>query len=632
MGTSTTPTALKTGWRSPLRAPQDGPRATWNPRLVLALPPLDVLGSESVCPQRRAQTLAPFIHPLSAPLGHPWIALVSSSYLALVALAFAFATFPPSRQDALRNAGRATTPHQNPLALRCARIRATGQHDVNNNHRQQRKTPRAAEGKKTILVLAALPEAMAQISSPLPGHLHGHGHAKITKARSRQAVKPILKKLHSHHSHSEKNSLDLDRGWDEQGQFGYSPYKAGGDDDSHHGSYTAGASTVTTAGTGTGTGAVTRARDVSFSLSATDLSSGGVRPNKYSHARSTSGTSHASIATSASGGRNGSFVHPFQQTPRTSTPPLSYANSLASLENPNGPRDYSPTITEDDDDIEPQNLQSTARAYALPHSGSRPRRPSLASQRTSSLSDVNQPLRVTANGRSTPGITSRIPHSIVTRSRSDLHLHTGSTTALDSASSASPPTGSFISPQMIAASSSSNGMSPLRSSLDMGGFRLRSRSEVDTATRQEHVREARRKFEEKEKAKEEKYAREQIRKQERAESREAHRFNKHGRKGSFGASRISCDRASSTTDIRPTVSRKNTGTGLGLSLNTENEKVGFATRGYDTVTTGQTPRARTDDVHFQSTRRTNTAKRKTTGAWTAFVLWLRTRLLKLGRR
>ncbi|KAF4978952.1 hypothetical protein FZEAL_4749 [Fusarium zealandicum] len=472
---------------------------------------------------------------------------------------------------------------------------------------------------------------MAQTSSPLPGYLH-HGHAKITKTRSRQTVKPILKKLHSHHSHSEKNSLDLDRGWEEQRRLGHPTYtgSAGGGDDDFPGPYTAGTPTLPAAGTRS-------ARDVSFSLSATGISSGGARSNKYSHARSTSGTSHAShashasVATSASGGRNGSFVHPFQQTPRTSTPPLSYANSLASLDNPNAPRDYSPTITEHGDDTEPKNYQTAAR-YPLPHSGSRPRRPSLASQRTSSLSDINQPLRITANSRSTPGLTSRTPHRIVTRSRSDLHLNTGSTTALDSASSASPPLGSFIPPQMIAASTSSNAMSPLRSSLDMGGFRLRSRSEVDTATRQDHVREARRKFEEKEKAKEEKYAREQTRKQERAESRGAHRLNKHGRNGSFGTSRISCDRVSSTTDIRPTVSRKNTGTGLGLGLSNESEKGNFASQGYDAVTTENPPRGRTDDVHFESADRSNTAKRKTTGAWTAFVLWLRTRLLKLGRR
>ncbi|KAL4730661.1 hypothetical protein ACLX1H_002699 [Fusarium chlamydosporum] len=453
--------------------------------------------------------------------------------------------------------------------------------------------------------------AMAQTSSPLPihgfGHGHGHGHAKITKARSRPAVKPILKKLQSHHSNSEKNSLDLDRGWDEQGQFGYSSYNVDGDDSS----YTAGASALPTpAG---------RVRDVSFSISATDLSSGGNRSNKYSHARSTSGTSHAShasVATSASGGRNGSFVHPFQQTPRTSTPPLSYANSLASLDNTTGPRDYSPTITENEDDVdlEPASLQSSTRAYPLQHSTHHPRRPSLASQRTSSLSDVNQPLRITAHGRTSSGVSSRKPHSIVTRSRSDLHLNTGSTTAIDSASSVSPPSGSWVSPQMIAASStSSNAMSPLRSSLDMSGFRLRSRSEVDTVTRQENVREARRKFEEKEKAKEEKYAREQIRKQERAESREAHRLNKNGRKGSFGTSRMSCDRMSTSIDIRPTISRKTTGNGngVGLGLTTENEKVDFAASSYDTAHRGTTPGSRADDVHFQSTHRSNTAKRKT---------------------
>jgi hypothetical protein len=168
----------------------------------------------------------------------------------------------------------------------------------------------------------------------------------------------------------------------------------------------------------------------------------------------------------------------------------------------------------------------------------------------------------------------------------------------------------------------------------MSGFRLRSRSEVDTATRQENVREARRKFEEKEKAKEEKYAREQIRKQERAESREAHRFNKNGRKGSFATSRMSCDRVSTSIDIRPTISRKTTGpgNGIGLGLTNENEKVDFAASSYDTAYRGTTPGSRADDVHFQSTHRNNTAKRKTNSAWTAFVLWLRTRLLKLGRR
>ncbi|KAH6900351.1 hypothetical protein B0T10DRAFT_25511 [Thelonectria olida] len=469
---------------------------------------------------------------------------------------------------------------------------------------------------------------MASFSTHSNSHHHGnlHAHAKITKARSRQAVKPILKKLQPH-SHSEKNSLDLNRGWDEQAQ--YSSYSPGGDEDHGHGpSYTP---TIIP-------GHPSRpARDVSFSLSATDISSGGARTNKYSHTRSTSGTSHASVATSASGGRNGSFVHPFQQTPRTSTPPLSYANSLASLDNPSGPRDYSPTITEDDDDIEPPTYQ-TSRSFPLPHLNSGPRRPSLASQRTSSLSDVTQSLRATSNPRSTSAAAGRKTQSIVTKSRSDLHLNTASSTALESASSTSPPT-SFISPQMLGSSSSASAMSPLRSSLDMNGLRLRSRSEVDTANRQEHVREARRKFEEKERAKEEKYAREQTRKQERAENKEAHRLAKahsHGRKASFGASRISCDRISSKSEIRPSISRpslsrKNTANGI-----VENEKASFSTQGYDTVSP-QSPGSRADQVHFESTRNNNnnnnnSTKRRTTGTWTAFVLWLRTRLLRLGRR
>ncbi|KAH7156365.1 hypothetical protein EDB81DRAFT_388355 [Dactylonectria macrodidyma] len=462
---------------------------------------------------------------------------------------------------------------------------------------------------------------MASFSSHSTSHLHGpfHGHAKITKARSRQAVKPILKKLQSH-SHSEKNSLDLDRSWDEQGRFG-SSYSPGGDEDSPgqvYGPSFTPTSTITTGHTSR------PARDVSFSLSATDVSTGGTRTNKYSHTRSASGTSHISVATSTSG-RNGSFVHPFQQTPRTSTPPLSYANSLASLDIPTGPRDYSPTITEDDDDMEPQTYQ-TARSFPMPHSSSQPRRPSLASQRTSSLSDVNQSLRGTTNPRSNSMAAARRTHRIVTKSRSDLHLHTASTTALDSASSASPPT-SFISPQMMVGNSSSaSAMSPLRASLDMNGFRLRSRSEVDTASRQDHVREARRKFEEKERAKEEKYAREQIRKQERAESKLA-KSHSHGRKTSFGASRISCDRTSSQSDVRPSVSRKNTANALA-----DSEKVAFESRGYDSVPAASSPRARAEQVYFESARRNNTAKRKTTGAWTAFVLWLRTRLLKMGRR
>lgn len=131
-------------------------------------------------------------------------------------------------------------------------------------------------------------------------------HNKLTKSRNRTVVKPILKKLHS--SSSDNTSLDLDRGWDEQA---VRYYDQAVDD--------AAPSTRPSV------------RDVSFSRSATSLTASGPigsdatsrrrngnQADKFSHARSTSGASHASVTTNGSG-RNGSFVHPFQQTSRCLT-------------------------------------------------------------------------------------------------------------------------------------------------------------------------------------------------------------------------------------------------------------------------------------------------------------------------
>ncbi|KAI9171672.1 hypothetical protein HJFPF1_01159 [Paramyrothecium foliicola] len=471
----------------------------------------------------------------------------------------------------------------------------------------------------------------------------------MPKSRSRTVVKPILKKLHSH---SEKNSLDLDRRWEEQpAEFGYNRghghgYGAGSpdyhynnnsgrsnDDDSAAGLYAVGSQRVA-------------GRDVSFSLSATDVSnSASANPTKYSHARSTSGTSHISIATTASG-RNGSFVHPFQQTPRTSTPPLSYANSLVSLDN-----SAPPVITEDDPyDLENHSsagVGTAAYTTKPPRSyhPTNPRRPSLASQRTSSLSDVTQPLRAftsTRSGGSGSPAMRVASQSSVNQSQTDVPLN-ASSSAIDSPPlSSTAPLGS--NPLTAASPSSTSSatafgttpastvMSPLRSSLDMNGFRLRSRSDIDTATRQEQVRQARRKFEEKEKAKEEKYAREQVKKRERADTKEAQRIERaHAqmRKASFGNSGQASSRTSSSTEARPSASRKSTSNAV---FDSSGEKLAFSSRGYDSVTPGQVPHARADDVHFESARKTKTAKRKTMGAWTAFVLWFRTRLLKLGRK
>src|SRR5271167_3033546 len=100
-----------------------------------------------------------------------------------------------------------------------------------------------------------------------------------SSAKSKSRVKPMLRKL----TQSEKNSLDLNRPAIEQG-LGL-----------HASDY------------GTGSRSV---HDVSFQSA-----------GRGYHNRSTSGTSQFSTTTAGSGHRAGSFVHPFQQTPRPYTPP-----------------------------------------------------------------------------------------------------------------------------------------------------------------------------------------------------------------------------------------------------------------------------------------------------------------------
>ncbi|KAK2030189.1 hypothetical protein LX32DRAFT_333344 [Colletotrichum zoysiae] len=464
---------------------------------------------------------------------------------------------------------------------------------------------------------------------------------KLSKTRSKPVVKPILKKL----SHSEKNSLDLDRGWDEQQTtFGHYGGSLGREREGSFGG-----------------------RDVSFSISATELHHSGSIGNgrsNFSHARSTSGTSHVSVATSGSGHRNGSFVHPFQQTPRTSTPPLSYANSLASIEhggsssnsnsniinaNPPGavagPRDYSPTITEDDDDdlLDQHYLHHRSNYHAAvsssipvtsnPSSSSYPRRPSLAS-RTSSLSDINNhtggppSLRINTSRTNSNAASSRLAH---VSSHSDINQ---SGRASDSTVHNTAP---VLSPLSSASPSTSvTAMSPLRTSLE--GFRLRSRSDLDSNYHQERIRLERHRWEEKERLKNEKRDKEEMRKRERADIKEALRHEREqqlmmkreakeaARKQSFSHSA----RNSSSDMIRPSISRKKTAPDaekLAMGAAESGGGVGFASRNYENTDQGQAPVA--DEVMFEGPRRSLTAKRKTQGAWTSFVLWFRTRILRL---
>lgn len=547
-------------------------------------------------------------------------------------------------------------------------------------------------------------------------------------------VKPILKRLAS----SPKNSLDLDRGWEEQpvdfGGYGNGANESGRPsmsrsirDVSFHpstwepsgfsssggagaghvgGSSSGGGGSIGGGGSTTGSGTATPVNMSGIGLggaggnglgieaaSSSLLSVGGVMGipgvttsastrntggagGRFTHARSTSGTSHVSIATNGSSHRPGaSFVHPFQQTPRTNTPPLAYAHSFTSFERENNPaRDYSPTIiteNEDDDDFDNLNpasspLLSQSQSTSL-HVGSHAhsqtstnnshhthstatsslRRPSFASQSTSSLSDIRgakpPSLRVnttTTNAlstsqpppRSVPSASSKLAHGAFSPdsySHSDLALNTSPTDSpRPSLHLASPST------------STTAAMSPLRTSLE-GAFRLRSRSEVETGVSRVDIREARRKFEEDERIKQEKYEAEQRRKQERRQEREKSLLRKNT--GGSDMSIIGRPSFSRKRTPPPLVSAKRTRSGessAGGGATAMSEKMpnqpsaaAFMSSNYESTEGGAAPDFGLDvnDVRFESPPRAHTTKRKTQSYWTSFVLWFRTRLLRLGR-
>ncbi|KAI3340654.1 hypothetical protein F4824DRAFT_396885 [Ustulina deusta] len=497
-----------------------------------------------------------------------------------------------------------------------------------------------------------------------------------SKSKAKPAVKPILKKWSQ--SEKEKKSLDLDRGRGEQEEQYRSTQGWGRSsslsfyDQAVAGTDAAAAVTPGTVG-GVGLGVLGNA----------------VSARRYNHSRSISSTSHASGTTSnSSNGIPGprqagaTFVHPFQQTPHTSTPPLlSYANSLASIADT---RDYSPTtITEDDDNeddvaggIEPRtnshqynNTSHNSSGINIhcanlvnSHSLSQPtlisQFPSLASQRVSStdVSDTNSPkppqpsLRVNTSRASSsiPTHSSRLAN---VSSRSDLYLDR--IVDLDSPTSSNLPPTTLTSP-----SSSIAPMAPIRTSLD-SGFRLRAKSDLDTVTRAEHLRAARRKFEIKERAKDEKYAREEIKRRERADNKRAQELEKqlaaqhkeqlaarareeaaeleealqrgkHNRKVSIASSgrpSLSMPRPSLNLG-RPSMSRKNTSNRIG-----ESEK--FMSSSYDSTGPRSPPTygreaGSAHSIQFTSKHK-NKAKKKTQSAWTAFILWLRTKLLRMSR-
>ncbi|KAL7926881.1 hypothetical protein ACQKWADRAFT_278874 [Trichoderma austrokoningii] len=411
------------------------------------------------------------------------------------------------------------------------------------------------------------------------------------KSRSRIVVKPILKRLHHVHSHhSERNSLDLNRGWDDQ-PVATTP-------DVEYGSFDFGSRDLDdlSADRRNTYGGISKAkaklslslsRDVGEASSNSPSSLGLGRANTFSgaslshpHSRSPSVVAAPSSSSNnnnkPSTSRVGSFVHPFQQTPRTSTPPLrSYANSLSSIDKAQQ-RDLAGAIAESDGDGDGDGDEPLASPASLTFGEAEPASPSKKPSTSSSLRSAGGRPSLSGSQRSSSGPSVQRPaqQGQVNHDAVAVPLLI-STTQQKSAAS-------------IPVTSTSSPISPFRTSLDINGFRLRSRSEMDSVSRQEQVREARRKFEAKEREKEEKYAREQIRKREKTERR----------KTSFGhTSTLSSARNSSS------VREKN-----------EAEPLNGRAAG------------------DAAPSRSKTAKRRTNSLWTAFILWLRTRLLKLARR
>lgn len=153
--------------------------------------------------------------------------------------------------------------------------------------------------------------------------------------------------------------------------------------------------------------------------------------------------------------------------------------------------------------------------------------------------------------------------------------------------------------------------SAIRNSLDKG-FRIRSRSEVDTHVRSETIQEARRKFQEKEQAKEEKAAREEIKALEKRQQKEARQMERGHR------------RSSASNDTRSKRSKSDL---------TMQEKDVFVGRDYNSVLQQQTPTfTGVGEEQLYQPRRSGTAKLKTHSAWTKFVMWLRTRFIRMGKK
>jgi hypothetical protein len=155
--------------------------------------------------------------------------------------------------------------------------------------------------------------------------------------------------------------------------------------------------------------------------------------------------------------------------------------------------------------------------------------------------------------------------------------------------------------------------SAMRTSIEKGGIRLRSHSEA-TKGRSETIEEARRKFHQREQAKDEKFAKEEVRALEKKNQKEARMVERGHRRSSASEG----GRNKPPTKSDPTMQEK-----------------GFFVGGEYGSVPGQPPpniEEEAGDGH-NGTRKSYTGfsgtKHKTHSTWTKFVMWLRTRFLRM---
>ncbi|RKF54367.1 hypothetical protein OnM2_098027 [Erysiphe neolycopersici] len=288
------------------------------------------------------------------------------------------------------------------------------------------------------------------------------------------------------------------------------------------------------------------------------------------HNRSASGASQYSVATAGSGQRTGSFVHPFQQTPRPFTPP--FAATTVSSQDQLRSNDISSRWI--DEEVEPRNYNY----YSSTSNSSSYHSPPL----TQSSSSSYIPQAHFSNKRS----SSRLA---LVSSYPNFSSQNNSTHEFPSSRKSIPQSSSSISTEK--------------------GFRLRSRSEVISRGRAKSIQEARRKFIEKERLQEEKAAREEIKQLEKRQQKEAIRIERSNRQSSASLSSRSKRSKSDATSYES-----------GESLSTRSTVIGSDDLLFKSEKLPEKKRSRIP------------AKQKTFSTFAMFLMWFRMRLMHLGSR